>query len=86
LKVPELVGVPLTVIVFPENEAVTPAGSPVVDPIPVEPVVVKVIEGDKAELIQSVGLLDAGVTVFKGFTVIVPVAFKAPHPPVRGIE
>jgi hypothetical protein len=36
--------------------------------------------------IQSVGLLEAAVTVFKGFTVIVPVAKIVPHPPVRGIE
>jgi len=65
---------------------VTPAGRPDAAPIPVAPVVVKVIEGESAVLTQSIGLLDAAVTVFKGFTVIIPVAKIVPHPPVRGIE
>jgi hypothetical protein len=80
------VGVPLTVIVTPEKEATTPAGSPVANPIPVAPVVVKVIRGVIAVLIQSVGLLVAAVTVFIRFTVIVPVAITVPQPPVSGIE
>jgi hypothetical protein len=36
-------------------------------------------------LIQSVGVVEGAVTVLSGFTVIVPVAFTAPHPPVKGI-
>jgi hypothetical protein len=34
---------------------------------------------------QSVGVEDAAETVLSGFTVIVPVAFVIPHPPVKGI-
>jgi hypothetical protein len=85
LKEPEAVGVPLIVKVLPNQDAVTPAGRPVAAPIPVAPVVVKVMEGESAVLIQSVGLLEAAETVFKGFTVIVPVALSAEHPPVIGI-
>jgi hypothetical protein len=47
---------------------------------------VKFITGAIGVFIQSVGLLDEAVTVFIGFTVIVPVAFTVPHPPVSGIE
>ena len=82
---PEAVGVPLTVIVFPAKLAVTPAGNPVGAPIPVAPVVVNVMSGAIAVLIQSVGLEDAGVTVLFNTTVIVPVALTVPHPPVNGI-
>ena len=48
------------VIVFPNQEAVTPAGRPVAEPIPVAPVVVKVIDGERVVFTHSVGLLDAG--------------------------
>lgn len=58
VKLPAAVGVPLTVIVFEENEAETPAGRPVAVPIPVAPVVVRVI-AVKGVFAQSVGLLDA---------------------------
>ncbi len=85
MKVPDTVGVPLTVIVLPAKAAVTPAGRPVAEPIPVAPVVVNVT-GVSAVLIQSVGLEEATVTVLFGVTVIVPVAFTLPQPPVRGIE
>jgi hypothetical protein len=85
LKVPEAVGVLLIVIVFPNQEAETPAGRPEAAPIPVAPVVVKVIDGESAVFTQRVGLFDAAVTVFTGLTVIVPVAFNAVHPPVTGI-
>jgi hypothetical protein len=85
-KVPDIVGVPLTVMVFPNQEAVNPAGSPVATPIPVAPVVMKVIVGERAVFTQSAGLLDAVVTELIGLTVIVPVAFTVPQPPVRGIE
>ena len=72
-------------IVFPNQLAVTPAGNPVGAPIPVAPVVVNVTEVI-AEPIQTDGFEDAAVTVLFGVTVIVPVAFTAPHPPVNGIE
>jgi hypothetical protein len=72
------------VIVFADHEAVTPVGSPDATPIPVAPVVVCVI-AVKAELIQSVGVVEGAETVLSGFTVIVPVAFTVPQPPVKGI-
>ena len=64
--------------------AVTPAGNPVAVPIPVAPVVVLVI-GVKIVLIHKVGFDDAVPAVLAGVTVIVPVAFTLPHPPVNGI-
>jgi hypothetical protein len=76
--------VPLIVIVFAAQVAVTPAGSPVATPIPVAPVVVWVM-AVKAVLIQSVGVDVGNETVLFTFTVIVPVAFTVPHPPVKGI-
>ena len=82
---PDAVGVPLMVMVLPAKEAVTPAGSPVGVPMPVAPVVVCVM-GVSAVLIQSVGEADAALTVLAGVTVMVPVAFTLPQPPVRGIE
>jgi hypothetical protein len=39
-----------------------------------------------AVLIHNVGEIEAGVTVLSGVTVIVPVAFTVPQPPVKGIE
>ena len=72
-------------MVLAAHEAVTPAGSPVAEPIPVAPVVVWVIDAVKAELIQSVGVDVGNETVLFGFTVIVPVAFTVPHPPVNKI-
>jgi hypothetical protein len=84
LNVPAAVGVPLIVIVFVAQFAVTPAGSPVAAPIPVAPVVVCVI-GVNAVLIHNVGVDDAVPTVLFGVTVIVPVALIVPHPPVNGI-
>jgi hypothetical protein len=85
LKVPDAVGVPEIVIVLPAQLAVTPAGSPVAAPIPVAPVVVCVIFGI-AVLIQTFGDVEAAVTVLFALTVIVPVAFTVPQPPVSGIE
>ena len=83
-NVPETVGVPLIVMVFAAHEAVTPVGSPVAVPIPVAPVVVCVM-AVKTVLIQSVGVDVGNETVLSTFTVIVPVAFTVPHPPVNGI-
>ena len=73
------------VMVLPAKEALTPAGKPVGVPMPVAPVVVKVI-GVSAVFTQSVGEEEAALTVLAGVTVIVPVAFTLPHPPVRGME
>ena len=74
------------VIVLAAQEAVTPAGSPVAIPIPVAPVVVCVIAVN-AVLIQSDGVAVGAVTdVLAVVTIIVPVAFTAPHPPVNGME
>src|SRR5690606_39405754 len=78
-------GVPLIVIVLLFHAAVTPAGNPVAAPMPVAPVVVCVIDVS-AVLIHNVGVAEAALTVFFSVTVIVPVAFTAPQPPVTGIE
>ena len=72
------------VIVFDAHAAVTPAGNPVAAPMPVAPVVVCVI-AVSGVLIQSVGVDEAALTVLLAVTVIVPVAFAVPHPPVNGI-
>ena len=64
--------------------AVTPAGKPVALPIPVAPVVLCVIFV-KAVLIQTKGVEEAAPTVFTGVTVIEPVAFTLPQPPVKGM-
>ena len=84
MKVPEAVGVPLMVMVLLAHAAVTPAGRPVAAPMPVAPVVVWVMLANTV-LMQSVGVDDAVLTVLSGVTVIVPVAFTVPQPPVNGI-
>ncbi len=66
------------------HAAVTPAGKPVAVPIPVAPVVAIVILVS-AVLIHRVGVLDGEPAVLFGVTVIVPVAFTEPQPPVKGI-
>ena len=53
-------------------------------PIPVAPVVVCVILV-KAVLIHNVGVDEAVPAVFAAVTVIVPVVFTLPQPPVKGI-
>ena len=73
------------VMVPPAQLAVTPAGKPLAAPMPVAAVVVWVMLGLNAVLIHKVGELDAGVTVLVLFTVMVPVAFTVPHPPLRGM-
>ena len=75
---------PLIVIVFEAQAAVTPAGSPVAVPIPVAPVVVWVMFVNGV-LAQIVGVEEADPAVFAGVTVIVPVALTLPHPPVKGM-
>jgi hypothetical protein len=64
--------------------AVTPGGKPVEVPIPVAPVVLWVISV-RAVLIHKVGVDEAAATVLSAFTVIIPVAFTDPHPPVNGM-
>jgi len=84
VNVPEDVGVPLMVIVSELNVAVTPVGNPLGVPMPVAPVVVCLMLGIDV-LIQTVGVVDADVTVFAGVTLIVPEAFTVPQPPVSGM-
>ena len=72
------------VMVLADQLAVTPAGRPVATLIPVAPVVVCVI-GVSAALIHRVGVEDPALAVLFGVTVIIPVAFTVPHPPVNGI-
>ena len=86
MKVPDAVGVPLIVITLLAQTAVTPAGKPVAVPMPVAPVVAIVIFV-KTVFTVSVGL-DEGVPAVFGVhndTVIVPIAFTLPQPPVNGI-
>ncbi|GDX46983.1 hypothetical protein LBMAG24_23110 [Bacteroidota bacterium] len=80
-------GVPLIVITLDNQTAVTPAGKFVAVPIPVAPVVAIVIDEVKAVFTESVGLDDAVAAVLRvqDVTVIVPVAFTLPQPPVKGI-
>ncbi len=84
MNVPVTVGIPLIVIVLFAQAALTPAGKPVAEPIPVAPVVVCVIFVNTL-LIHSVGVLEAAPAVLAAVTVIVPVAFTVPQPPVKGI-
>jgi hypothetical protein len=84
-NVPDAVGVPLIVMVFDAQVAVTPAGNPDGVPIFVAPVVVCVMAAGKAVLIQSVGVDVGNVTVLSGVTVMVPIALNVPQPPVKGI-
>ena len=82
-----MVILPLIVITFADQVAVTPEGKPVGVPIPVAPVVDIVIE-DIGEEPQVLSLTDGvGLTkVLFGheITVILPVAFTLPQPPVKG--
>ncbi len=73
------------VIVLLAHTAVTPFGILLAVPIPVAPVVVCVIEVNGV-FIHIVGVELARLTVFKGVTVIVPVATIFPQPPVNGME
>ena len=73
------------VIMLAAQLAVTPGGNPVAAPIPVASVVAWVILVS-AVLIHSVGEEEAAPAVLLGRTVIIPVAFTVPQPPVSGIE
>ena len=77
------------VIVLEPQIALTPAGKPFAPEtpefeIPVAPVVASVILV-RGELIHKVGVEEAAPAVLTAETVIVPVAFTMPHPPVKGI-
>ena len=82
---PTAVGVPLIVIVLDAQVAVTPTGRPVAVPMPVATVVVCVITVSGV-LIQRVGVEEATDAVLASTTVMDPVAFTVPHPPVSGME
>ena len=84
MNVPEADGVPVIVITSDDQEALTPDGNPVAEPIPVAPVVAWVMSVN-AVLIHNVGVLDAEPTVLSAVPFIVPVALTLPHPPVNGI-
>ena len=73
------------VIVLADQDALTPVGNPVAVPIPVAPVVAMVIFVS-AVLIHTVGVEEGEPAVLFAVTVIVPVAFTVPQPPVNGIE
>ena len=73
------------VIVFDAHAAVTPLGRPVAVPMPVAPVVAIVITGDKAVLIHIIGVDEGVPAVLSALTIIVPVAFTIPQPPVNGM-
>ena len=77
-------GVPEIVITSETQAAETPAGNPVAVPMPVAPVVACVIFVN-AVLIHKVGVLDAAPAILSGVTVMVPVAFTVPQPPVNGM-
>ena len=72
------------VITSEAQAALTPAGKFEAVPIPVAPVVACVIFVN-AVLIHKVGVLEAAPAVLSGLTVIVPVAFTVPQPPVNGM-
>ena len=71
-------------ITFAAQAALTPAGKPVAAPMPVAPVVVWVMSVNVV-LMHNVGVEEAAPTVLLADTVIVPVAFTAPQPPVKGM-
>jgi hypothetical protein len=90
LNVPDAVGVPLMVITFAAHVALTPAGKPFAPDtpeleIPVAPVVA-IVMLVSAELLHNVGEEDGAAAVLVAVTIIVPVAFTVPQPPVKGIE
>ena len=86
MNVPAAVGVPEMVITFPAHAAETPAGKPFPPDTPLLEIPVATVVAwvmfVKAVLIHKVGVLDAAPAVL-AFTVIVPVAFTVPQPPVK---
>ena len=89
MNVPLAVGVPLMVMTFDAHAALTPVGRPLAPDtplllMPVAPVVA-IVMLVRAVLTQSVGVLEAAPVVLLGVTVMVPVAFTLPQPPVSGM-
>ena len=86
---PVAVGVPLIVITSPDQLALTPPGNPfaAATPSSLMPVatVVAIVIFVKAVFTHSVGVELDVPAVLSPFTVIVPVAFTVPQPPVKGI-
>ena len=72
------------VITLEAHAAVTPAGRPIGAPIPVACKVAWVIAVNGV-FIHKVGLDDAAPAVIFGVTMIVPVAYTVPQPPVKGM-
>ena len=72
------------VITLEAHVANKPIGRPVGVPMPEAPVVAWVI-AVKGVLIHTIGLDDAAPAVIFGVTMIVPVAFTVPQPPVKGM-
>ena len=70
-------------MVLEAHIAFTPKGNPRILSMPVAPVVMCVILS--TVLKHTVGEEDATLTVLLGVTVMIPVAFTSPHPPVSGI-
>ena len=88
VNVPDSVGVPLIVTVFELHEPVTPAGNPVTV-APVASVVAYVMFVIAVLMHRVCALVPAAelkAIVLFGLTIIVPVAFTVPQPPVNGIE
>lgn len=81
---PDAVGVPLIVIISDAHAAVKPSGRSVGVPIPVAPVVEWVM-AVKGVLMHNVGVADAVPEVISEVTIICPVAFMLPQPPVNGM-
>ena len=82
---PAIEGVPVIVITFDAQVAVTPVGKFVGVPIPVASVVAWVVLVN-AVLIHNVGVVLAVPAVISSVTtIIVPVAFTVPQPPVKGM-
>ena len=77
------------VMVFDAHVAKTPAGKPFAPDtpafeIPVAPVVA-IVMFVSTVLIHKVGVEEGAPAVFAAVTVIVPVAFTLPQPPVNGM-
>jgi hypothetical protein len=77
-------GVPEMVITLLVHVAVTPAGKPVGEPMPVAPVVAMVM-GVSGEFRQSVGEEEGAPAVLRGLTVMVPLALTGPQPPASAM-
>ena len=83
LNIPDTSGVPVIEIESEDQLAVNPDGKPMAVSIPVAPTV-KCFMGISKVFTHNVGVEEAALTVFTGVTVIVPVAFTLPQPPVNG--